>query len=473
MKTCNNCGAVVENDNLNFCTKCGAALVAKPNSNGSKFCTKCGNARLGIEKFCTKCGNSFDDLPLVQQQPVSENTAKSEQQAKEELEKQAAEKYQLAKALFDEGKYVKSYQTIIVTLKLHETKEAIDLKDNIIAKIVEQNKVQIQLMLDSKSFDEALSLVTNMISIDPQNVEIQQLKSIAENAIYEEKRNKNLKIVTVAVIVIALLCGAVFYVYNLSKQEEKMWLEAQIANDIELYEAYIKKYPDGKNVKVAKEKVSQLTLEKKQWEIIANTENVNEIVSYIKKFPKSKYIEQAKLAYDELSWKEAQQANDQEAYQKYMNLFPTGKYYKNAQKMLEMQEKLTLNFDEENSATSTVKTFLNALANDNESELLSTLSPQMTYFLGKKGATKVDALAYMKRIHASDVFNVSITIGVTEVEKSINSNDDPFYTVKVQYDQQIKREDTSNETFASCTATARINNEYQIVSFKVVKNSHY
>lgn len=92
MKTCNNCGAVVENDNLNFCTKCGAALVAKPNSNGSKFCTKCGNARLGIEKFCTKCGNSFDDLPLVQQQPVSENTAKSEQQAKEELEKQAAEK---------------------------------------------------------------------------------------------------------------------------------------------------------------------------------------------------------------------------------------------------------------------------------------------------------------------------------------------------------------------------------------------
>ena len=165
--------------------------------------------------------------------------------------------------------------------------------------------------------------------------------------------------------------------------------------------------------------------------------------------------------------------DDEEAYRLYLKKFPEGQHADQAQKRVEREEKMKLTDDEEESVTNTISSFFNNLANEYEDGMLACLNSSLSLFLGKQNATKVDAIAYMKKIHGDDVLSVQIMMGDIEVKKVLDSDQIPVYTATFSYDQRLEREDTSQETFASLKGTATLNNNFKIVSLSLSKTASY
>ncbi|MBR7019154.1 MAG: zinc ribbon domain-containing protein [Prevotella sp.] len=190
--------------------------------------------------------------------------------------------------------------------------------------------------------------------------------------------------------------------------------------------------------------------------------------------------EQAKVAakqerdsLDRVLWEKTMEKNDEQAYQLYLQKFPDGKHAEQAKKHLDYAEKMKLTSEEEYGASECISSFFRCLANGYEDDMLVYLNPNLSTFLGKKNATKVDAIAYMKKIHSDDVYSVDITMGDIEVKKSLVDNEEPIYTATFTYDQRLEREDTSLETFASMKGTATLNKNYKITSLSLSKTATY
>lgn len=174
-------------------------------------------------------------------------------------------------------------------------------------------------------------------------------------------------------------------------------------------------------------------------------------------------------------WQKTLIKDDEEAYRLYLKKFPEGKHADQAQKRVEREEKKKLTADEEESVANTISSFFNNLANEYEDEMLACLNPSLSLFLGKKNATKVDAVSFMKHMHAADVYSIRISLDSSEIQisKSLGDSDTPTYSADFSYDQRIEREDTSKETFASISGHAVLNEDYKITSLSLKKISSY
>ena len=176
---------------------------------------------------------------------------------------------------------------------------------------------------------------------------------------------------------------------------------------------------------------------------------------------------------DQALWEKTIAKDESAAYELYLEKFPEGKHAEQAQKRLDYEEKLRLTDSEEYRVSEAISYFFNNLAGGYEDSMISYLNPNLSTFLGKKNATKVDAIAYMKKIHSDDVYSVDITMGDIEVKKSLIDNEEPVYTATFTYDQRLEREDTSLETFASIKGTATLNKNFKITSLSLSKTATY
>ena len=176
---------------------------------------------------------------------------------------------------------------------------------------------------------------------------------------------------------------------------------------------------------------------------------------------------------DQDLWQKTLANDNEDAYRLYLQKFPEGKHAEKALQRVKHEEMMKLTDEEEESVSNTINSFFSCLANEYEDDMLSYISPSLSSFLGKKNATKVDAIAYMKKIHSDDILAVQITMGDIVVKKSLDSEQNPTYTATFTYDQRLEREDTSMETFASLKGTATLNNTYKITSLSLSKTASY
>lgn len=176
---------------------------------------------------------------------------------------------------------------------------------------------------------------------------------------------------------------------------------------------------------------------------------------------------------DEVMWQKALKNDMESDYRAYSKKYPSGKHIDEAKEKIKYLEAFKLTDDEDYSVKSCIRTFFIALANEDEDEMLSCLNADMTSFNGKKNATKVDAIALMRRLHSNDIYGVSISMGDIDVKKELNADKIASYTVSFAYDRHLNREDTSLETFASLKGTAKVNSSFRITELNQEKISHY
>lgn len=366
------------------------------------------------------------------------------------------------------------------------TKE--ELKDIIVQKQESKNNEEVMYFsavscLEEGRLDEARDYISGLIAIDPDNTRYQELQEKLDSALQlawekdEErasKRKRTISTIIGAVILLALITLGIYYYQKSSTEKEQVhWEQIKDSEELADFENYLRQYPDGQYKAEAQVKIQNIQEETSLWNNIYKSNNPAELESFIKKYPKGHFHNMAVTAYDEILWNEATRKNDMDSYQYYMSKCPQGKHYQEAKEKAEYQEKIQLDESEKSNVSSTISQFFHAVARGDEDSMLECLSSELNSFMGRAGATKVDAITYMHKLHADDIYSIDVTMGEYEVYKKLDAQGNPIYSTDFTFDQRINREDTSKETFASYKGTAMLNNLYRIISISISKTAHY
>lgn len=129
--------------------------------------------------------------------------------------------------------------------------------------------------------------------------------------------------------------------------------------------------------------------------------------------------------------------------------------------------------DEETTILSEVVcAFFDALCDRDEDKMVSVITSRLN-FMGKKNATKVDVLQYMKQLYAEDVTSIRYHLDEFKPKKIKNDKGDDVYLASLNVDARLNREDTDKETYINYTCYVSFKDNFKIVSFNLKKISSY
>lgn len=140
------------------------------------------------------------------------------------------------------------------------------------------------------------------------------------------------------------------FIFKRRYDEEKIWHTIKDQNDIRLVENFIQKFPYGKYSSEARLLLSNLQEEarrilikleeEKLWQIIIRKNTIEAYYKYIDTYPHGKYNENALRKIndlrDDLAFQESKAEGSIPLLLKYVKDFPKGKYVKQAKKLLEL-----------------------------------------------------------------------------------------------------------------------------------------
>ena len=333
--------------------------------------------------------------------------------------------------------------------------------------------------LSKKKLSEAAFYISSLLTINSDDPRYQDLKDKLEWA-YEGVRESKRRIKRVIVyvlsaffIILISILGYRYYQNSKVEIEQKTWEAICNSQKIADYEDYVMKFPNGKHRSIANDRIDNIRKELKLWNEVKDRDDEYGLQEYMQKYPQGIYYDEANNRRDEALWKKAVKMNNKIGYQDYLYNYPRGNHQVSAEDRLAHLEEAEITETEANNVASVISQYFRALASGDEDSMIKCLNTTMKTYLGKSNASKVDAITYMHRLHADDVYNIKISLDNISVSKRLGLESEPEFIVSLSYDQRINREDTSRETFASFEVNAILDNRYKITSLSVKKTAKY
>lgn len=125
------------------------------------------------------------------------------------------------------------------------------------------------------------------------------------------------------------VCGA----RRIDEKEESFWAEVQAGDTLKMYGDYLDRYPEGRYVTKAKNKIRYAKAKESKCFNAAEAAGTSDGYSeYLAKYPDGKYVPEAQRKLEELqrydsdAWKNACSEDTVESYTKYLHNFPSGAY---------------------------------------------------------------------------------------------------------------------------------------------------
>lgn len=132
------------------------------------------------------------------------------------------------------------------------------------------------------------------------------------------------------------------FVFRLKFDDARDWAAAETEGTIAAYENYLALYPEGRNVREAKEKLLELN-DEAAWAVAREKDTVAAYQAYLEQFPLGLHDIEAtsrmKTIKEEQEWAEAQRVNEVYGYQSYLEKYPEGKYIESANRAIEALRK--------------------------------------------------------------------------------------------------------------------------------------
>lgn len=122
------------------------------------------------------------------------------------------------------------------------------------------------------------------------------------------------------------------------------WNNAQKANSVKSYQAFINKYPNSQQASDAKKEIENLG-----WQKVAELNHEDGYKWYLSEYPRGKYVAAAREGLQTIMWKNVQQEDSEAAYKNYLSKYPKGKYVAAAR--VGLQTIMWKNSQQENSET--------------------------------------------------------------------------------------------------------------------------
>jgi hypothetical protein len=352
--------------------------------------------------------------------------------------------------------------------------EYLDYKDKVVLSVTKDLMAKARTSMDSGKPESALPLLNKALSYDKSNNEIKAMIEEAEMKVEKKKkRKKNLIIsfIVAAVVIIGVVIGV--YVHNI-QAENSAWDNLQSSTNINDYEQFLSKYPNGRHHDEALALYNKLNAELTDWATVANTTDKYAVQTFLQKYPNGFCATQAKNKLDSLSWVDACNLNKPEAYAQYIQDFPNGRFVNLAQQKTSQLKAQEVTPAETSQIGGVLSQFFDAVASQDEANLLGAVESTMSSFLNKKNATKAHVLAFMKQMHAADMTSIAFTVNKDlKINKTQNSDGSNSYTVTCTVDEKIERTDTSKESFVNYGVSCTIDNFMKISSFGLRKVSSY
>lgn len=280
------------------------------------------------------------------------------------------------------------------------------------------------------------------------------------------KKSKTPLIITIIVVVLLLIGGGVyFYVSNNAAHEEEMAYEVlENNNNPQDYEDFLQNYPNSEHADEVRSRLQKLQDMLSKWNSIALSDDVNDFVNFKEQFTDPQYSRLCDIKIDSLDFITAQRVNTPEAFQRYLDNHPDGRYASEASVAQGSLREQEVTETDREQITEVLTDFFNGFANRDESKICANISSTMTTFLHQHNATKADVLSKINAMFNDHIqgcqFNVNRDIQIT---RKNDSSGNAMFNVTFTVDQHISR-DNEGKTFGQYKCVAAMNAQMLITS---------
>ncbi|RVT83263.1 hypothetical protein DXV76_13520 [Rhodobacteraceae bacterium CCMM004] len=116
-------------------------------------------------------------------------------------------------------------------------------------------------------------------------------------------------------------------------RERRAWQDAQAADTVESYRAYLRAFPDGRNAEAARFRIAAIEADVRDWAAAERTRTVAGYRDYLRANPGGRYADQAREAIarlereaEDVRWRRAAEIDSVAAYRDYLDAYPSGRY---------------------------------------------------------------------------------------------------------------------------------------------------
>ena len=291
----------------------------------------------------------------------------------------------------------------------------------------------------------------------------------------QQKPKKNNTILVVAALIAVIIVGVGYFFYNNVNNDNELeaYENAMACNEAAIMQNYLDMYADAPQAHRDSVMAHLALLQKgeTEWDNAVVNNSRSAFENFIRLYPGSIHKTEALLKIDSIDWSIATKADNPEAYEKYAMEHPDGEYIDEAKVKLEKLAKLVVSDEEKQKITSVLTSFFMALASQDEEELTMTIDVALNSFLHKLGATKMDVVSYMHRIHKpEDITAITFRMNNDwKIEKIDLGNDKCSYVVDFSVDEKIDRTDDTKETFCSYKVNAKVSDLGKITELNMKK----
>ena len=232
---------------------------------------------------------------------------------------------------------------------------------------------------------------------------------------------------------------------------------------------YQNNYPRGKHRLDVLRLRERLSKEAEQWVMIEENGSTKELLErYMAEYSKEGFFYNRAIAkLDSIMFFEKQESNTVEDYQAYLDQYPEGLYVEQARINMDKLDAITISNREEDGVQNVINTHFNALAENDSIKLGSTVSNQLSSYLGKEYCKKSDVNMYLKHMYETPGREIKFETSNFVIKKMPYDEDKPLYNVTFNiYEEMNKtsKTDSNNETKRRYNATAIVNNDMLITS---------
>ncbi len=191
---------------------------------------------------------------------------------------------------------------------------------------------------------------------------------------------------------IALIAGFFFIIsfYRESESMEKSYASLEKCQDQEVLKDFMEKYPRSHTEEI-KQRLNTLQEIENGWKSIADSSNVNLFNAFMAKYPDNMFASICKNKIDSLDWVDASNVNTIESYRHYLELHLDGKYKKMAEEAKTDIEKATATSTERSAIKNVLGDYFEAISSNN-AERIHQLTSEKTYGQTMEFTTKLHSM---------------------------------------------------------------------------------
>jgi hypothetical protein len=154
-------------------------------------------------------------------------------------------------------------------------------------------------------------------------------QDMAQAPASQPKNNKKRNwIIATIVILLLIIGGASYYIIssNAASQEEMAYEVLENNDNPQDYRDFLEKYPNSEHANEVRQRLNTLEAMLSKWQSISLSDNVNDFINFKNTYSDIQYGRLCDIKIDSLDYITAQKLGTPEAFQRYLDAHPDGRY---------------------------------------------------------------------------------------------------------------------------------------------------